>query len=808
MAAKELGADELAWRCDPAAFGFHGTDGIEPPDGPLGQERAAEALELSLSLRRRDFNVFVLGPPGSGRHTTVERLLRARAAAMPVPDDWVYVADFADPRRPRAIRLPAGRGRALRRDLHELLGDLLAALRNAFESEDFRTRRQMVEQELEERQKRAVAEVEEEARRQGIALLRTPVGFVFAPTVQGRVMPPEQFQQLPEPLRHQIEQRIERLQERLQQALSQMPAWIKETHERIRRLVDETARAVVDWLVARLSERWRDQPAVVEHLEALRRDVIDHVEVFLALPEQVRPAAPGSEEMHPLFRRYAVNLFVDNADLAHAPVVWEDDPTYEHLVGRIEHRAEMGALFTDFLLVRAGALHRANGGFLVLDAAEVLARPFAWDALKRTLAAGRVRIEPALAGLGLPVTVALEPEPVPVDVRVVLVGERLLYYLLAELDPEFRRLFKVAADFDEALPRRDGTLRLYAGFAAGLVRREGLLHLEAGALARLLEEAVRLAGDRTKVSTDLETLADIVREADHLARRNGRARITSGDVEAAVAARERRASRLRERALEMTLRDVVHIPTSGRAVGQINGLSVIELGGYAFGRPSRITARARMGAGQVVDIEREVKLGGPIHSKGVLILAGHLLARYALDVPLSLSATLVFEQSYGPVEGDSASAAELLALLSAISGAPLAQNLAITGSVDQHGRIQAIGGVNEKIEGFFELCAARGLDGSHGVVIPASNVEHLQLREPVCRAVAEGGFHVWAVGHVDEAIPLFFGMPAGERGADGRFPEGTLHRLVEDRLRSFAEARRSFAAEGKEEGAARREEEA
>jgi len=470
----------------------------------------------------------------------------------------------------------------------------------------------------------------------------------------------------------------------------------------------------------------------------------------------------------------------------------------------------MGALFTDFLLVRAGALHRANGGFLVLDAAKVLARPFAWEALKRVLATGRVRIEPAITGLGFPLTIALEPRPIPVEVRVVLVGERLVYYLLAELDPEFRRLFKVAAEFDDFLPRRDDTVRLYAGFTAGLVRREGLLHLDAGALARLLEEAVRLSGDRTKLAADLETLADIVREADHLARRDGRARIGAAEIEAALAARERRASRLRERALELALRDVVHVPTSGRIVGQINGLSVVELGGYAFGRPSRITARARMGQGQVVDIEREVKLGGPIHAKGVLILTGHLLARYALDVPLSLSATLVFEQSYGMVEGDSASAAELLALLSAIAEVPLAQNLAITGSVDQHGRIQAIGGVNEKIEGFFELCAARGLDGSHGVVIPQANVEHLQLREPVCRAVDEGRFRIFAVSHIDEVVPLFTGMEAGARGPDGRFPEGTFHRKVEDRLRSFAEMGRRFSAGGAGEPGrnARREEEA
>ncbi len=796
---RELAAEELAWRCPVAELGFATTAELPDLDGIVGQARAVEALDYALAVGRRDHNVYALGPPGVGRHTVVRRLLETHARRRPAPDDWVYVNDFADPHRPRSLRLPAGRGRAFRDDCHQLLGDLVEALRNAFESEEYRTRRQLLEKEVEERQKQAIARVEEEARRRSIALLHTPMGFVFAPTVEGRVMPPERFQQLPEPVRHEIEAQIEALQRRLEAALRDMPAWIKEMREKIRRLNEETATVVVDYLVGQLARRWQDLPEVVDHLGALRRDVIERVELFLALPEQVRPAAAGVEETHPLFRRYAVNLLVDHADTAHAPVVHEDDPGFEHLVGRIEHRVEMGALFTDFLLVRPGALHRANGGYLILDAHKLLARPFAWDALKRALSRGRIRIEPATSGLGLPLTVFLEPEPIPLDLQVVLVGDRSLYYLLSELDPEFPRLFRIAADFDERVPRRPETITLYARFVAERARRERLRPFAAEAVARVLEEAVRAAEDRDEFSADFARLGDLLREADHLAGRAGREMVTAEDVEAAVAARTRRAARLHERILEAIEREVVRIPTSGRAVGQINGLSVFTLGGHSFGRPNRITARARMGGGRVVDIEREVALGGPVHSKGVLILTGHLMARYVPDMPLSLSATLVFEQSYGTVDGDSASAAELLALLSAIAEVPLAQNLAITGSVDQHGHVQAIGGVNEKIEGFFDLCARRGLDGSHGVVIPRANLRHLQLHRRVREAVAAGRFHVWAVDRVDEAIELFTGLPAGTRGPDGHYPEGSFHRRVEERLRAFAEARRRFGGGERDE---------
>lgn len=791
-----LPASELAWVPDPDGLGFATTDELPPPDGPVGQERALEALGYGLAINRRDHNILALGPAGIGRHEIVLAEVRARAASQPVPADWVYVASFADMRRPRALALPAGRGRELRQDVLQLLGDIVDALVKAFESQEYRARRQMIERELEEREEQAVRRVEEEARRRSIALVRSPVGFAFAPAIQGRILPPEEFEKLPAPMQQHIQRSIEELQAMLQEALQDMPAWIRETRARLRRLADETAGFVAEYLIGGLRRRWADQPGVVAFLDELRDDVVRHAEVFLQIPRELIPSPAGVEEAHPFFRRYGVNLIVDHADSRQAPVVYEDEPTYERLIGRVEHRVEMAALVTDFLMIRPGALHRANGGYLIIDAAKLLAAPFAWETLKRALFRGEIRVRPALEGLGLPATVTLEPEPVPLDVKVVLIGDRLLYYLLAELDPEFPRLFRVAADFEEEIERGPEQIAAYARFIAGVVRRERLRPFDAGAVARLLEHSARRAGDRAKLSAAVRELTDVAREADFRAALAGASTVGAEHVQAALDARDRRLSRLRERMLEHIRRDIVHIATAGAVVGQINGLSVIELGGYAFGRPSRITARVRMGSGRVVDIEREVRLGGPIHSKGVLILSGYLMANYVPELPLSLSASLVFEQSYGGVEGDSASAAELLALLSAISEVPLAQSLAITGSVDQHGRIQAIGGVNEKIEGFFDLCAARGLDGTHGVVVPASNRPHMMLARRVREAVANGTFRIWTVERIDQAIELFTGLPAGDRLPDGSWPEGSFHRRVDERLRLFAVQRRRFAATG------------
>ncbi|HEX9187278.1 MAG TPA: Lon protease family protein, partial [Vicinamibacteria bacterium] len=585
------------------------------------------------------------------------------------------------------------------------------------------------------------------------------------------------------------------VQQELQETVETLPREARRQRDELRKLDRLVTASATSHLIDEVRARWADVPGVLEHLAEVEKDVVDNAEDFLPLPEgaNAMKALLGGRggEKRPS-RRYQVNVLVTRPSTSGAPVVYEDHPTHANIVGRVEHVAEMGNLVTDFTLVQAGALHRANGGYLIVDARRLLLQPLAWDELKRALRSKVIRIESLGQALSLHATASLEPEPIPLEAKVVLLGERHLYYLLSQLDPEFPELFKVAADFEEEIERTAEGEQLYARLLGTFARREGLRPLDPGAVARAIEQASRRAADADRLQVHAETVADLLREADHLAGEAGAGVVTAGHVQEALDAQVRRASRVRERIHEDIRRGTLLIDTRGEVVGQVNGLVVLQLGGYAFGRPSRITARARLGNGNVVDIEKEVALGGPIHSKGVLILAGFLGQRFASERPLSLAASLVFEQSYSGVEGDSASCGELVALLSALGELPVRQGRAITGSVNQHGQVQPIGGVNEKIEGFFDVCRAGGLTGDQGVLIPASNVKHLMLRADVVEAAEKGLFHVWPVETVDEAVELLTGVPAGERGADGRYPEGSANRRVDDRLAAFAEKARNF----------------
>ncbi|RMF77433.1 MAG: ATP-binding protein, partial [Nitrospirae bacterium] len=784
--------------------GFATTEEVEPLEAVVAQERAVEAVRFAIGMGHAGFNLFALGPPGSGKRSVVRRFLDEAAAEAPPASDWCYVYNFEQPHRPRALALPAGRGVQLRDDMAQLVEDLRGAIRAAFESDEYRVQRQAIEQEVKERQEQAFNEIQEAAKAKEIAVVRTPGGLAFAPMRDGEVIDPEAFQKLPEEERKRIEEEIGRFQERLQSFLHQVPQWEREGRERVRKLNHEVTLFVASPLIDALIQRYDGIDGVRDYLEAVRRDVVEHVEQLLQSEEVPPPMAaqglplplPGTQVAHPFLRRYLVNCIVDHDGAHGAPVVYEDNPTFLNLVGRVEHMAQMGALVTDFHLIKAGALHRANGGYLLLEARKLLAQPYAWEGLKRALRQGEIAIESLGQLLSLASTVSLEPEPIPLRVKVVLLGEPLLYYLLCHYDPEFGELFKVAADFDDRMGRDPEGERLYARLVATLVRREGLRPFDAPAVARVIEEAARRVEDAERLSVRMGGIVDLLREADYQAGEAGEAVVGREAVQRAIDAAVHRADRLRQRILEEMERGTFVVATEGEAVGQVNGLSVIQLGNFAFGRPSRITARVRLGEGEVVDIEREVELGGPLHSKGVLILSGFLGGRYVTDRPLSLRATLVFEQSYGGVEGDSASSAELYCLLSALAGLPIRQSLAVTGSVDQHGRVQAIGGVNEKIEGFFDLCAARGLTGDQGVLIPEANVKHLMLRHDVVEAVAAGRFHIYPVATVDQGIELLTGVPAGERGEDGAYPEGTVNQRVEQRLAELAEIRASFARRG------------
>ncbi len=805
---RPLGAEALYRRCDPGQFDFETTADLPEQAEMIGQTRAVEAIQFGMGIEREGYNLFALGPSGTGKRTLVGEFFRQRAASEPVPSDWCYVHDFGQPHQPNALCLPAGKGRELCSDMEELVEELRTALSAAFDSEEYQTRRQVLQEELQEQQQESFEALQHAARERSFALLRTPVGFAFAPTRNGQVIPPEELQSLPEEEQKRLQAVVEELQEELQKILQKAPRWQRELQKKVKELNQEIADFAAGGLINELKEKHADVPEVPDYLDAVRRDVVENVQDFLPQEEQqqvAEQALPGQDDASradraavPL-RRYRVNVLVDHSESTGAPVIYEDNPTYQNLVGRVEHRAQMGMLLTDFNLIKPGALHRANGGYLVLDAREVLLQPYAWEGLKRALRSNQVRIESVGQMLSMISTVSLEPEPIPLEVKVALVGDRQLYYMLYHMDPDFGELFKVAVDFDDDMDRTVDNEQLYAQLIGRLAREEGLRPLDSTAVARVIEHSSRLVSDAEKLSTHRRNMCDVLREADYWATESGNGVITADDVQRAIDAQIYRSDRVRERVQETIRRGTVMIDTEGAQVGQINGLSVLQLGGFAFGRPSRITARVRLGKGEVIDIEREVELGGPLHSKGVLILSGFLRARYVPDKPLSLSASMVFEQSYGGVDGDSASSAELYALLSAISQVPIQQSFAVTGSVNQHGQVQAIGGVNQKIEGFFDLCQARGLTGEQGVLIPESNVKHLMLRQDVVQAVRDGQFHIYPVETIDQGIEILTGVEAGDRDEEGNYPEGTVNYLVEARLTEMAEKLAAFRASGEEE---------
>jgi lon-related putative ATP-dependent protease len=805
-APKPLKPQQLYTPCDPKQFKFETTDELAELTEVVGQQRAVEAICFGISIEHDGYNLFAMGPSGAGKHTIVRRFLDQQAVNEPTPPDWCYVHNFAQPSKPRALKLPRGKAAEFARAMERLVEDLRTAIPAAFETDEYRARHQEIEQEFAERQEREFAAIRQRAEPQKIALIRTPAGLAFAPTERGEVMKPEHFEKLPAAERERIEKAIAQLQDEVARVVHQIPKWRRETQRKIKELNRQVTRVAVNSLIEEFKREYADVAGVREYLEDVQKDVIENAEDFRHPGDGEKPSflgvpLPVGELQEAALRRYRVNVLIDNGATKGAPVIYEDNPTYANLVGRIEHVQQMGALVTDFTLIKAGALHRANGGYLILDAMKLLMQPYAWEGLKRALRAREARIESLGQALSLVSTTSLEPEPIALDVKVVLVGERLLYYLLHAYDPEFADLFKVEADFEEEIKRNAQSNLLYARLIGTVAKQENLLAFDRAAVARIIEHGSRVAGDAEKLSLQMRELTNLARESDFWARKQKRKVVGAADVQQAIAAQERRADRVRARIQEQILRNTVLIDTDAEKVGQVNGLSVLQLGGFAFGAPTRITARVRFGSGRVVDIERETKLGGPIHSKGVLILSGFLAGRFIPDQPLSLAASLVFEQSYGGVEGDSASSAELYALLSALAQLPIKQSFAVTGSVNQHGEVQAIGGVNEKIEGFFDICNARGLTGKQGVLIPASNVKHLMLRQDVREAAAAGKFHIYAVSHVDEGIEILTGVVAGERGKDGQFPDGSVNALVENRLAEFAKRAKALHATDGDEGA-------
>ncbi len=787
MGIERLSTAQLYQACDPQLLDFETTADIASLEGFFGQERAQQAVRFAMQIEQDGYNLYLAGDDGMGRHALARHILGEEAKRKPEPCDWCYINNFEAPDQPLALRLPRGVGREFRHDMEAMLERLLTELPAIFQSDDFRDDLQEINDEYHEREVHLFEDLGKEAKAKGVALIRTPGGYTISPLKDGEIISPKTYEKLSDAEKKTIKENTEAINQRLEATLKEIFTWKDEHMERVKDLREQYTRQAIDPVIDRVKAAYAAHPEVLTYLDKVQVDVIENVGDFQSGDEQQARIPEHKRIFAPEFRRYHVNMLVDNSAEPAAPIVHEDNPTYQNLVGRIEHIAQFGTLLTDFTLIKPGAFHRANGGYLMLDAAKVLTSPFAWEALKRILKTRELRIESIEKVLSLGATTSLEPEPIDLDVKVILRGNHQLYFLLKAYDAEFSSLFKVWADFADTIERSADTTRAYAKLVAAVVKRNGGRSMRADAVARLIEQSARRAADNTKLSLYIEGLVDLIREADHFAGLENNEFITRDHVNRALDERIYHNSRFQEQMYEQIQRGTVLLDTSGSRVAQINGLSVLQLGNYSFGRPTRISATARLGSGKLIDIEREAELGGPIHSKGVLILGAYLATHYARNKPLALAASLVFEQSYGGVEGDSASAAELMALLSAISGVPIKQSLAITGSVNQAGEIQAIGGVNEKIEGFYEVCKLRGLSGEQGVVIPSSNLEHLMLREELIAACERQQFHIYTAETMADVIKLMTGMDAGEKDSQQLFAEDTFNGKVQAQIDEFVE---------------------
>jgi lon-related putative ATP-dependent protease len=793
MKIKPLDPMQLYKPCNVEQLKFSTTEELEDIDIAVGQQRAVEAVKFGIRMHKIGYNIFAMAPAGTGKLTTVRQLAEHEAARQSIPSDWCYVNNFSQPAKPTAIKFSPGQGKVFQHDMAQLIDELSIAIPAAFDGDEYRSMTGEVESESRQREINELSQLREEAANAHIILTETTTGYAFSPADENNeVISPEQFNKFDKDKQHEIQKNIFNLQERLAKLLKNFPIWRKETKRKLQALNREVAEQAVNHSIDDLIEKYAKQEAVLRYLNDAQKDIIEHVLDFLPRSEKILPFMELAQDSNP-FKRYYVNLMVDFSDKKSAPVIYEDHPNYSNLLGRIDHQAYMGSLVTDFTMIKPGALHKANGGYLIIDARKLLFQPYAWDTLKRTLQSGEIRIESLERALSLISASSLEPEPIPLNLKLILIGEPLIYYLLCEYDPEFHDLFKIAADFDELVSREDSG-QDYARLLATIARREKLRPLTPNAVARIIEHSSRMSGDAEKLLTHLRSIKDLLTESDYWADNNGHEHIVNSDVQQAIDHKVHRLDKLRGKLYEHIHRGTILIDTEGKVTGQVNGLSVLQLGEFSFGQPSRITATARLGGGKVVDIERETELGGAIHSKGVLILSSFIAARYSRKTPFSIAVSLVFEQSYGHIEGDSASLAELCAVLSSVAQIPLRQDLAITGSVNQLGNVQPIGGVNEKIEGFFDICAKKGLTGTQGVIIPATNIKHLMLRWDVVHAAQSGQFNIYAVTTVDEAIELLTGMEAGTVNGQGAYQPETFNGQVEAQLVQFTKIKKEYGS--------------
>ena len=790
--ANELPAEKLRRECDPKVLRCESTKDISPLEEIIGQARAVRALRFGLDIKERGFNIYVAGYPGTGRMTAVKDFLQEMAKKKPIPPDWCYVYNFRNPYEPKAIQFSPGKGKIFQKDMANFISEARRALPKAFESEDYSNKRAATIKTVEEDRQKLFDELNKRAQEQGFMLQATRVGLIIIPVVKGKPVNDQEFMALSPKMKDEIEKRREKLEDELRSAIRQLRAMEEKINEELKKLNRDVALYAIGHFVTDLKEKYKESPDVATFIEDVQNDLLENLAQFVKEPE-----APPAESPFPWmkelpFKKYEVNAIVDNSDCKGAPVVVELNPTYQNLFGRTEKEAQFGVLTTDFTMIRAGSLHKANGGYLVLWAEALLQNPLSWDSLKTALTSEKVTVEEPGERLGFISVKGLKPEPIPLNVKLILIGNPMLYQMLYMLDTTFKELFKVKADFDISMDRTEENMKRYTAFICAFCRKENIKHLDSSAVAKVIEYGSRLAEDQGKLSTRFADIADIIQEASFYATEENSDYINASHIKKAIEEKIYRSNLIQEKIQEMIEKGLLLIDTKGKIAGQVNGLAVMGLGDFAFGSPSRVTASIGMGREGIVDIQREANLGGRIHTKGVMILSGYLAEKYTQDKPLSLSARLVFEQSYEEVEGDSASSTELYAILSALSGLPIKQEIAVTGSVNQKGEVQAIGGVNEKIEGFFEVCKAKGFTGQQGVIIPESNAQNLMLKEQIVDAVKDGKFHIYPVKTIDQGIEILTGVKAGARQPDGTFEDGTVNHKVDKRLKEIAEKLREF----------------
>lgn len=801
MEIKKLPPESLRWICNPREFEFNTTEEVQPLEGTIGQERALRAIDFGLGLESQGFNIYILGESGTGKTTTINKILEMRAMKEKVPDDWCYVYNFDDPDRPKTMSLTPGMGIILQKDMDGLINILKAEIPKIFESKEYEKHRNQILEEYQEKSKELLSKIEVEATKKGFTLRKTATGIILAPIKNGgETLSQDEFGALEEDRRRRLEELSKELQEKLNDALRLAREGEKELKEKISKLERDAALTVVDQLITELESKYGLYPEILKYFEDVKEDILVNLEDFKA-PEEAIPSLPFLKmpKAEPSFNRYKINVLVNNSGAQGAPVVIETNPTYLNLFGRIEHKIQYGIAITDFTMIKAGSVHRANGGYLVVNALDLLRNIFVWDALKRMIKNREIKIEDIWEQYRLISTVTLKPEPIPLNIKVVLLGSPYLYYLLYNLDEDYKKLFKVKADFDNRMMRTKENLLKYASFISARCREENLRHFDRTGVAKVIEYGVRLAEDQKRLSAKFFNIADIVREANYWASQDGNSYITARHVEKALEEKIYRCNKIEERIQELIDEGTIMVDVDGAVVGQVNGIAVIDLGDYGFGKPSRITAKTYTGKAGVVNIERETKMSGRIHDKAHMILTGYLGGKFSQELPLTLSASICFEQLYEEVEGDSATCTELYALLSSLSGLPIKQGIAVTGSMNQRGEVQPVGGINEKIEGFFEVCKLGGLTGEQGVIIPERNVKNLMLKEAVVEAVRDGKFYIYPIGDIDEGIEILTGVDAGKKREDGIYPEGTVNYLVDKRLRDIAMTLKEFD-KGKKEG--------